>query len=188
MPRGRPRKILIADKVVAKVENATPEQIEITDIPVKEPKESLKDTIEINKKEWDAVQAKLKMLYEVADKGRVFNYESRVADKKPRKIKLSVFGDGIIVGWRTLRDELVKHPTTGLVVGENQEYELQILKNNGDKTTIRVNGYPAFSNARYSQRIEAEIVSQRTDYDGSISFDVALPDGRIIQLGSQFVN
>src|SRR3990167_8077635 len=76
-------------------------------------------------------QAKLKMLYDVADKGRVFNYENTKAEKQAFKVKLSIFGDGIIVGWRTVRDDLVKHPTTGLTVGENQEYELLLLDNEG---------------------------------------------------------
>ena len=133
-------------------------------------------------------QKQLKMLYDVADKGRVFNYENQRTEKKPFKIKLSVFAGGIIVGWRTLKDELVKHPTTGLTVGENQEYELIILDSEDKQKKVNVGSYPAFSNARYNERIEAEIVSKSEDYDGKINYTVMLPDGRKISLGAQFIN
>lgn len=133
-------------------------------------------------------QKKLKMLYEVADKGRVNNYENSQPSKKPLQIKLSRYADGVIVGWRTVRDELIKHPTTGLVVGENQEYELIILDDEGKTQKKSVLGYPAFSNARYNERIEAEIIAKSEGYEGSITYDVKLDDGRIIKLGAQFVN
>ena len=114
MPKGIPKKI---------------KEEEEQDVPAKEGSptnvmENLLAKVEQLEKKDIENQAKLKMLTEVADKGRVFSYESNIkADKKPFKIKLSVFQNGIIVGWRTVKDELVKHPTTGLTVGEHQEYE-----------------------------------------------------------------
>lgn len=133
-------------------------------------------------------EQKLKLLYEVADKGRVFNYESNKAEKKPFKIKLSKFQNGIITSWRTVKDELIKHPSTGLVVGESQEYELLILDNEDKIQKISVHGYPAFSNARYNERIEAEVVSKSEEYNGDITYDVKLDDGRVIKLNARFVN
>lgn len=133
-------------------------------------------------------QKQLKMLTEVADKGRVMNYESKTAEKKPFKVKLSVYKDGIIVGWRVVKDELVKHPTTGLTVGEVQEFELLILGKDGETTKATINGYPAFSDARYTSRIDAEVVSKSTDFQDNVSFDVKLPDGKIIKLDARFVN
>ena len=133
-------------------------------------------------------QKKLKMLYEVADKGRVFNYENSNAEKKPMKVKLSEYGGGLIIGWKTLKDELVKHPTTGLVVGENQEYELLILNADGQTTRVIISGYPAFSNSRYSSRIEAEVIGKSEDYNGNITYNLLLSDGRQISLAGQFIN
>jgi hypothetical protein len=133
-------------------------------------------------------QKQLKMLYDVADKGRIFNYENQKKDKQAIKVKLSVFRGGLIVGWRTMKDELIKHPTTGLVVGENQEYELLILGKDGQTTKVIVNSYPAFSEARYVERVECEVVSRKEDYNGNISYDLLLPDGRQITLASQFIN
>ena len=133
-------------------------------------------------------EKKLKMLYDVADKGRVFNYENSSVEKKPFKVKLSEFRNGIIVGWRTIKDELVRHPTTGLLIGEAQEYELLLLGTDGETTKTSVNGYPAFSSARYDNRVEAEVQGKKEDYRGNISYDVKLNDGRVISLDARFLN
>src|SRR3990167_6861838 len=179
MPKGIPKKI---------------KEEEEQDVPAKEGSptnvmENLLAKVEQLEKKDIENQAKLKMLTEVADKGRVFSYESNIkADKKPFKIKLSVFQNGIIVGWRTVKDELVKHPTTGLTVGEHQEYELLILDHEGKTQKTSVSSYPAFSNARYTQRIEADVISKKEDYSGNVSYDVQLPDGRQISIDARFIN
>ena len=133
-------------------------------------------------------QKQLKMLTEVADKGRVMNYESKNAEKKPFKVKLSVYRDGIIVGWRVVKDELVKHSTTGLTIGEVQEFELLVLNKAGETIKVTVNGYPAFSDARYTERVECEVVSKKEDFTGVMTYDVKLPDGRVISLADRFLN
>jgi hypothetical protein len=147
------------------------------------------DKIEISKEEWDKVQEQLKMLTAVADKGRMFNYESQQAQqKKPIKVKLSVYNDQYIVGWKTIKDELIKHPTTGLTVGEVQEYEVSLLSKTGISTTAKIIGYPAFSDARYTQRVECEVIGKSEDYNGNLEFDLVLPEGQKIKLPSQFIN
>ena len=143
--------------------------------------------VQISKEEWDKVQAQLKMLYEVADKGRVYNYESSKAEKKPLKVKLSKYKGGIIVGWRTLKDEYVFHPTTGKQVGEIQQYEVLIDTDGKIEPTI-LDGYPSFTEARYVDRIECEIKGKKENYDGKITYDIQLPEGRVISLDSRFIN
>lgn len=133
-------------------------------------------------------QEKLKLLYEVADKGRLMNYEAGKANKKPLFVKLSRYQGKIIVGWRTVKDMLVKHPTTGAVVGEEQEYEVLLLDEEGKIGKAKISGYPAFSDARYSDRIEVEVVGKKEDFDGKVEYDVRLPDGRITTLDVRFVN
>jgi len=142
---------------------------------------------ELERKDTDN-QQKLKMLYEVSDKGRVFNYESGRAEKKPLKVKLSMMDGKVLIGWQTLRDDLLKNPTTGITMGEVQEYELLFLSSDGQQEYIKVNGYVAFSNIRYEKRIDCEVVGKREDYEGNIDFDVQLPDGRKITISSRFVN
>jgi len=159
-----------------------------------EPEEMVKNVsalqaeIEALKKKDAENQEKLKMLYEVADKGRVFNYESQRAEKKPLRVKLSAYNGKTIIGWRTLKDELIKHPTTGLTVGEVQEYELWLLNSDGSEERTIIHGYPAFSDARYRERIECEVIGKKEDYQGNIEYDVQLPDGRKISLNSRFIN
>ena len=133
-------------------------------------------------------QKKLDMLYDVADRGRITNYENQRAEKKPLKVKLSRFGGGIITAWRTVKDELVKHPTTGLTVGEVQEYEVVISGDDGDIRKLTVNGYPSFSNARYTERIEVEVIGKKEDYQGNITFDVMLPNQKVVAIDARFVN
>src|SRR3989304_9498521 len=142
--------------------------------------EQLKKTDEENKE-------KIKMLYDVADKGRVFNYENKTLNKKPIIIKLALYKDGVIIGWKTIKDELIKHPTTGLTIGEIQEYEVLTLNKNNQIEKFIINGYPAFSNVRYDNRIECEIIGRKEDDKGNIIFDVKY-DGKVIQLDSRFVN
>lgn len=155
---------------------------------IKIPEPPKEETMSISKKDWDDVQKQLKMLYDVADKGRLFNYESRTAEKKPIRVKLSIHNGKIIVGWRTMRDELIKHPQTGKTVGEKQEFELVLLDNVGDKSTVLVDGYEAFSSARYNERIEVEVTGKKEDWKGNYTYTVSLPDGRAIEIDGRFVN
>src|SRR3989304_1645074 len=96
--------------------------------------EQLKKTDEENKE-------KIKMLYDVADKGRVFNYENKTLNKKPIIIKLALYKDGVIIGWKTIKDELIKHPTTGLTIGEIQEYEVLTLNKKNQRSNICISAY-----------------------------------------------
>lgn len=144
--------------------------------------------ISVSQESWDEVQKQLKMLYEVADKGRIYNYESQRTEKKPLRVKLSVYQDKTIIGWRTIKDKAVFHPTTGKQVGEEQEYELLLLDKEGKSSLSTVHGYPNFSEARYSERVECEVTGKKEDWDGKLTFDVKLPDGRTISLDSKFVN
>ncbi len=146
--------------------------------------------VQISKEDLTNIMGKLKMLEEVADKSRLLNYETKnaAAGKKPMKAQLSVIGDGFLVGWRTMKDELIKHPTSGMVIGETQEFELLVLQKDDTIQKVTVNGYPAFSNVRYNQRAEVEIVGKEEDFDGNVKFNVKLPDGRVHKLAGAFIN
>lgn len=133
-------------------------------------------------------QEKLKMLYEVADKGRVFNYENKNAGKPSMRVRLSVHDGRIVIGWRTIKDILVKHPTTGLTVGEEQEYELLLLNKDDSVEKLKIDGYQRFSDIRYTERIDAEIVGKKEDFNGNLTFEVKLDDGRLISLDARFIN
>lgn len=154
----------------------------------KEVLESLLSKVEALEKKDEENQKQLKMLYSVADKGRLFNYENASATKKPQKIKLSVFDDKIITGWRTVKDRLIKNPTTGLTVGEEQEYEILLLGKDDVTTKATISSYQRFSDVRYAERIECDVLGKKEDFNGNTTFDIQLNDGRTIQLDGRFIN
>ena len=128
------------------------------------------------------------MLYEVADKGRVFSWENKQKkDRQAQRVKLSVVDGKYLVGWRTIRDELIQDPKTGRTVGELQQYELKLSGPDGE-TIKTIDGYLNFSNLRYEQRVECQVLSKSESYDGKMVFKIGLPDGREYELGAQFVN
>lgn len=177
------------EKIVKPKATATPKPI--TPKPAKEDNkviEALQKQIEELTRRDAEKEAQLKMLYNVADKGRIYNYESQRAEKKALKVKLSIFNDKVIVGWRTLKDELIKDSRTGATIGETQQYELALLDKAGNINNVTIDGYVNFSNARYTQRIEVEVVGRKEDWEGNQTFDVRLPDGRKVSLDSRFVN
>ena len=160
-------------------------------VPQPEEVKPKEETVTITKSQFDDIQSKLKMLTEVADKGRVYNYENQQQkgkDKKALKVKLSLFAGGIITGWRTIKDVLIKHPTTGLTAGEQQEYEIMVLQPDNSINKVIVNGYPQFSDARYTERIEVDVISKAEDYNGNVTLTVQLPDGRELPIGVLFIN
>lgn len=129
------------------------------------------------------------MLRATADAGRLMNFETQQSQgKKPIKVKLSQYAGGLIIGWRTIKDQLIQHPTTGKLVGEEQQYELMVQLPTGDIKKEIVNSYQAFSEARYGSRIEAEVIGKREGYGGELTFELALPDGGRLLLDSRFIN
>lgn len=147
------------------------------------------ETVSISKTEWDNMQKTLEMLKNVADKGRVYNYESQQkTDKKLKKVKLSNYDGGYIIAWETQKDELVKHPVTGATVGENQQIQVKILMPDGDIVTRDFNSYVSFSNARYDERTEVLVAGTSEDYNGKILWTLELPDGRNLQIDPRYVN
>lgn len=150
--------------------------------------EKLVSKVESLEKKDEENQKQLKMLYAVADKGRVFNYESSKSTKKPTKVKLSTLDDKIIIGWRTLTDRLIKNPTTGLTVGEEQKYEVLLYDKDSNTTKVEIDSYVRFSDIRYANRIECEVLGKKEDFNGNMTFEISLPDGRTLNLDGKFLN
>ena len=99
-----------------------------------------------------------------------------------------MFDGKFVIGWATLKDNLIKSPSTGLVVSEEQQYEILLLAPDDSISKAKIDSYSVFTDVRYTERVEVDVVSQSEDYEGKLTFDVKLPDGRIIKLGSQFLN
>ena len=126
---------------------------EETKEPVEGPKEDLQKVVS---RQAAQIEELTQLVRSTADKGRLFNYDQAKAqgNKAPTKIKMSKYGGGLITGWSIKKDKLVFHPTTGEPVGEEQEIEIVIRENGGDMKKHTFQSYKAFSDARYSDRIE----------------------------------
>lgn len=157
-------------------------------VVLEDPNQVLLDRIAQLEKRDKENQEKLRMLEDVADKGRLLSYQTRKSNKQPMRAHLALYKDQYVVGWRTVKDKLISHPTTGATVGEEQEYELILLDAKGNMNKETVVGYPQFSEIRYADRVECDIVGKKEDFEGNLSFDVVLPDGRQIELAGQFLN
>lgn len=183
-PMGRPKKV---DEPVVLPNTRGAADTHLSDPAPSKPKE---ETVSVTKADWDRLQEQIKMLTEVADKGRMFNYESQKAKSTSLKVQISIFDGKYIIGWRTLKDVPGVNPLTGKATWGNdrQEYELLLLDKDGNKSSVTVDGYPAFSNARYDKRVECQVVNKKQDYNGKFEFDVRLPDDRVITLDGAFVN
>lgn len=154
-----------------------------------EPEKVEPETVSIPTAEWKKVQETLKMLTSVADKGRVYNYESQNnTEKKLKKVKLSKYNGGFVIAWEVQKDELVKHPITGATIGENQQIQVKILMPNGDIIAKDFSSYASFSNARYDERAECTVIGSSEDYNGKILWTLALPDGRNLTIDPRYVN
>ena len=146
------------------------------------------EKVEVSKDALDKLIAKVEMLEAVADKGRVFNYKNKRATKKPMTIKLSVYEDKYLIGWRNAKDIIKYHPMTGVPVGEEQQMEIILLDKEGKTTKEMINSYTRFSDIKYEERVDCEVLSKSEDFDGNWNYEVKLPSGQTIKLASQFVN
>ena len=151
---------------------------------------SLAAKVEALEKKDGENQKELEMLRAVADKGRLYNYENKIVGegKKSIFVSLSVHDEKIVIGWRTLKDVLVKNPTTGLTVGEEQEYELLLLGEDEKIQKIIIKGYARFSEIRYFNRIRVKVVGRKEDENGNFTFSLQITDDRVIELDQRFVN
>lgn len=189
MPKGR--KKLVEKEEVTTGTNQQGEKVPVSESLV-EKKPEVKaepETVSIPKAEWENVQKTLEMLKSVADKGRVYNYESQQkTDKKPKSIHLGQHDGGIIIWWDNMkRDDLTKHPVTGATVGESQAIDVKILMPNGEIKTKEFGSYVSFSNARYDKTIIANVVGV-SEKNGVITWNIVLPDGREIEISPTYVN
>lgn len=146
------------------------------------------EMVQISKEEWNQMQETIKMLAAVADKGRVQHYEQQRQGKRILKAKLSVIDGKYIVGWRVEKDISIFHPTTGKQIGEEQVIELNLLDKDTKIEKKTINGYKQFSDIRYNERVECDIVSKKENWDETWTYDLKLPDGRVVSLDSRFVN
>lgn len=135
----------------------------------------------VPKAEFDELK---EMVQQIADKNRLDRFnESRKKNVRPI-YKLSTIEGKIVVGWKTIKDDVSVDPISGRVIA-HQIYQF-ILE---DKSTVEVNGYNNFANAQYSAQIEAEGLSKKIDGDSGNTFlELETKDGRKVEINEKFVN
>ena len=147
------------------------------------------EMLQISPEEWKKMQDQIKLLTAVADKSRIESYQQREVTKPILKVKLSVVDGKYLVGWDVVKDINIYQPTTGKQIGEEQIVDIILLGSDGELEKKTVSGYKQFSDVRHEQRVECDVVSKKEDnVSQKTIFEVALPDGRKVELDAKFVN
>jgi hypothetical protein len=121
------------------------------------------------------------LLLQVADKKQLAIYYQKHQQKIPPVVKLRVIDGKVIIGWRTLKDEVYQDPVS------MRWYEKQIIEVVFEDGTTKQ--YALMDYVRLYQHIEAKVVSTLTNSeDGKISFKVQTDDGREYVIGAEFIN
>lgn len=145
-------------------------------------KQEKDDVITISKSDLDKIYEKLDMLQKVADKSRLDNWEKEHKELGPAKYRVSTIDGKIIVGWRTIKDEVYRDPVSN-IMRVTQAYEF-ILE---DGSTYPVNGYNNFASLHYANQLEGKEMSKTIDANGTI-LKLELDNGKVIEIDSKFVN
>lgn len=128
----------------------------------------------------------IKMLTEVADKGRILHYNSTQGKKQEgTEVKLStIMHEGkqkVVVAWRTTENEVFQDPLT-MVWKEKQTIEF-ILE---DNTIVSL---PFLGLADKLTKIKATVVGRTiNDSDGGTTLKVEAENGKTYLIDVQFVN
>lgn len=162
---------------------------------IKPPKEKKKETVEVEKDVLERILAtvekqgeKIKILTEVADKNRLTRVEElRAQGKLVKKVKLNYMDGNLIIGWKTIKDEVYFDQDKRLheeqIIGLYFEQEIV----DGQELQLgKEMPYQTFG--RLVTKVPVEVIEEGKDRDGNTNFVVETDDGRKIKIDSRFVN
>jgi hypothetical protein len=148
--------------------------------PVEEPK-----VVAVNKTTMDALLEKLtkqeediKMLKEVADKSRMFNYEAKHADYSLKTAKISIYNGRPVMAWRTVKDEVYQD-------SQGRWHESQKMEIITEDNTRKELDYIDF--VREVKKVDAIIMSRFVTPEGKAMMRVDY-QGKQVDLDESFVN
>lgn len=149
------------------------------------PSEKTPETVTVPKSSMDEVLAKLdaqekqiKMLTEISDKSRKFNWDQKNQDFSNKIVRLSWYKDQMVVAWRTVKDEVFQDGRG--VWHENQVMEIILA----DNTRLEIN-YLDF--VKFISKKEAPVISRFTTPEGKAVMRVDV-DGKQVDIDETFVN
>ena len=121
------------------------------------------------------------MLLQVADKKSLATFYARNKHKLPTEVNLRMLHGKIIIGWRSIVDEVYLDPQTKKWV-ENQEVEVLFE----DNTVAKM---PLMSFYRDYQQVLCRKTGEKTDAQGNIALMLTrLDNGKEYVVGTPYVN
>jgi len=120
------------------------------------------------------------LLLQVADKKQLAIYYQKHQQKVPPTVKLRTIKGKVIIGWRTVKDEVYQDPATRRWV---EEQIVEVMFEDGSSKQ-----YPLLDYVRLYQHINAQVISTVTDSDGRIAFKVKADNGKEYVISAEFVN
>ena len=149
------------------------------------PSEKVPETVTVSKtsmdeilKKLDAQEQQIKMLTEISDKSRKFNWDQKNQDFSKEIVRLSWYKNQMVVAWRTVKDEVFQDGRG--VWHENQIMEIILA----DNTRLEVN-YLDF--VKFISKKEASVISRYTTPEGKAVMRVDV-DGKQVDIDETFVN
>jgi len=177
MAQNKKQKQKQEDKV-EKVVQATPT---IPDSASSEPSselENLKEQIDKLQKSNESLND---LLLQVADKKQLALYYQRNKEQIPPEVKLRVIDGKVVIGWRTVKDDVYKDPVSMKWV---EKQIIEVIFEDGHTKQL---AYLDF--VRMYQHKKAKVVSTLTNStDGKIALKVQTDDGKEYTLGVEYVN
>lgn len=145
--------------------------------------------VEVEKATLDKILSRMEMLEEAADKGRLERVRAlRNTDKILKKVNLSTYNGRIIIGWRSIKDD-VFFDREGKM-HEDQVVELYFYngKTNKEGQPLPEAELNIQSFSRLLKRISCEVIEESKDKNGNINLTVTTPDNQEIKIDLNFTN
>ena len=127
-------------------------------------------------------EKEIQILREAADQKRLGRVEEmRLQGKLIKTVKLNTIDGQIIVGWKTVKDDVYFDAEGRL--HETQIYEIHFFDKTVKPKEVDIRGFN-----RLITKVDAEVIEEGKDRDGNTNFTVMTKDGREIKIDSKFVN
>jgi len=148
------------------------------------------DTVEVSKETLQKLLERLDILEEAADKGRLERVTALKNGNKKlvKKVNVSTYQDRIVVGWKSVRDDVFFDRE-----GKLHEDQVVALFFHKGKTDSKGNLLPEAelniqSFARLTKRLECEILEESKDQEGNITLLLEDKSGQQFRIGLDFIN
>lgn len=155
--------------------------------PTTEPAVPKGETVTISAEAFNALMGRIsdlektsELVLQVQDRNKIKKIEDmRRAGKLVKSVKIRKYQDEYIVGWKTIQDEVYKDSEGRLV-------EKQVVRAYLENDTQVDMSMRQWADA--SQYIEFEVTKESKDSDGNLFFTCVGPDGKTIEINSNFIN